>query len=80
MPTAYQRDTDTSRAPQLLTVGQVADRLAVAPRTVRDWMTEHRRSGGLRGLRAVSLSARCVRVTEADLVAWIADRSRSATP
>lgn len=68
------------RAPQLMTVPQVADRLAVAPRTVRDWMAEHRRSGGLRGLRAISLSARCVRIAEADLVAWIAARSRSATP
>lgn len=68
------------RAPQLMTVPQVADRLAVAPRTVRDWMAEHRRSGGLRGLRAISLSARCVRITEADLAAWIAARSRSATP
>ena len=77
MPTASRHNPD--RAPQLLTVPQVADRLAVAPRTVRDWMTEHRRSGGLRGLRAVSLSARCVRVTEADLAAWIHARTRSAT-
>lgn len=77
MPSASRNDP--ARAPQLLTVPQVADRLAVAPRTVRDWMTEHRRSGGLRGLRAVSLSARCVRVTEADLAAWIHARTRSAT-
>lgn len=78
MPTASRHDPDM--APQLLAVPQVAARLAVAPRTVRDWIAEYRRSGGLRGLRAISLSARCVRIAEADLVAWIDSRTRSPTP
>jgi predicted DNA-binding transcriptional regulator AlpA len=78
MPTASRHDP--ARAPQLLSVPDVAARLAVAPRTVRDWLAEHRRSGGVRGLRSISLSSRCIRVSEADLSAWIAARSRSATP
>jgi len=77
MASAAQRDTP-ARAPQLLTVAEAAARLAVAPRTVRDWMTEHRRSGGLRGLPAVALSPRCVRIAERDLVALVA--SRRSTP
>jgi predicted DNA-binding transcriptional regulator AlpA len=76
-PHSAQRE---DMAPQLLAVPQVAARLAVAPRTVRDWLAEYRRSGGLRGLRAISLSSRCIRISEADLVAWIDSRTRSPTP
>lgn len=78
MPTTSQRDP--ARAPQLMAVDDVAARLSVAPRTVRGWLTEHRRSGGVRGLRGISLSARCIRISEADLAAWIDSRTRSPTP
>lgn len=68
---------DSLSAPQLLTVGEVAARLTVAPRTVRAWMQDWRRSAGLRGIQSISLSARCVRIPEPALARWIASRGEA---
>lgn len=49
---------------RLLTLDEVAERLAVARQTVGRWA----RSGHLPG---IWLSARAIRVSEADLAAWL---------
>jgi hypothetical protein len=71
------RTQDSVNAPHLLTVADAAARLSVAPRTVRAWMQDWRRSAGLRGIQSISLSARCVRIPEPALAKWIASRGEA---
>lgn len=72
MPTAADVPADVDDL-DFMTVAQVAERLRVCQRTVRDWMREgpvHRR------LPFVKLP-RAVRISRAELNRWLAERRRS---
>ncbi len=56
-------------AERLLTLEEVAERLAVAPKTIRDWLRE----GKLKGLKVGKLW----RVREQDLEAFLAEAERA---
>ncbi|MBO8140902.1 MAG: helix-turn-helix domain-containing protein [Firmicutes bacterium] len=58
-------------AERLLTLEEVAERLVVAPKTIRDWLRE----GKLRGLKVGKLW----RVREQDLEAFLAEAERATT-
>lgn len=62
---------DTIHDTHLLTVREIAMRVGVTDRTVRLWIK--------RGLPAVRIGHRSMRVTEADLGAWLAYLHVSST-
>jgi excisionase family DNA binding protein len=56
---------------RLLTTREVADRLGVMPETVLRWIDS-------RGLPVIRLTSRALRYDEADLDAWLAERTTAA--